>query len=336
MHRTNAVPPRRARRIAHRMLVVGGLAGILLATFVPASPAATVDDAGWWDRNNGVPLNGAPPPAEGALRVANDPTGPSAVAAVRIQLDPGEDQPRLVLRVTGDPAPATSGFLACVPTEAWEGDSGGPWGERPIADCERGRAGGQVSADGTTVSFDLSILQDDRVVDLVIGPVATAGNPVGDSFAVDFAAPTAADVVTNRTAATTTSTTMAPSTDFDSAPVVSPVPDSGGFTPPPGAGVPATIPPTTATTPSPVPETDDGAAPPLSPTDGVEETASGTPVEDTTGGRRLAGAGIATVIAAVGAYLWNAERNQIVRSGPVIGGLGAFRRERSEPAPDVS
>ncbi len=335
MHRTPSSRPRLARRVVHRLLVAGGVAGVLLATFAPVSHAATVEDAGWWDRNNGVPLGGAAPPAEGALRVANDPTGPSAVSAVRVQLDPGEKQPTLVLRVTGDPAPATAGFLACAPEKPWTGDDGGPWGERPVADCDAGRAGGRVSADGTTVSFDLSILRVGDVVDVVIGPVATAGNPVGDTFVVDFAAPTGGDVTTNRTPATTTTTTTAPAPDFSSGPIADPSPASGGFTPPPNAGVPATIPAAPVTTVAPT--ADDAPAPTISPDDSGEEIAAGTPVEDPEGnGRRLAGAGIATVIAGVGAYLWNSERNKIVVAGPTIGGLGAFRRERTEPAPDVS
>lgn len=339
MH-ASAPRPRLARRVLHRGLVAAGAAGILVAAFAPVSDAATVADSGWWDRNNGVPLNGAPPPAEGALRVANDPTGPSAVAAVRIQLDAGERQPTLVLRVIGDPAPATAGFLACTPEAPWTGDSGGPWGERPVADCEAGRAGGRVSADGTTVSFDLTILAESGVVDAVIGPVAAAGNPVGDTFVVDFAAPAETDVVTVQSSSSTTTPTTSPSASptptFDSGSSGSGS-GSSGFTPAPSPGVPATIPAGTPTpdvaTPDTAP-TGDAAAPPLA--GPGEEIAADAPLESDTSGRRLAGAGIAVVIAGVGAYLWNAERSKVAMSGPVVGGLGAFRRERDESAPAVS
>lgn len=338
MHRSSTSRPRLARRVLHRSLVAAGAAGLAIAALAPVSDAATVADSGWWDRNNGVPLNGATPPPEGAIRVANDPTGPNAVAAVRVQLDADERQPVLVLRVTGNPAPATAGFLACRPEAPWTGDSGGPWGERPVEDCDAGRAGGRVSEDGTTVSFDVTNLVDAGVVDVVIGPVAASGNPVGDTFVVDFAEPTPADVVTSgspSTPTTTPTTAPSPPPTFDAG-TGSSSGGSSGFTPAPSPGVPATIPSPTPTV-APAPADDTGTtAPPITVAPAGDEIAADAPLDTSTGGRRLAGAGIATVIAAVGAYLWNAERTKIAVSGPVIGGLGAFKRERAEPAPDVS
>ena len=182
-------PPGTARRSREERLVtrtsrlvqvVGAIAVLVGVTMLPSLPfadAASVDDAGWWDRNNGVPLGGVAPPAEGVLRVANDPTGPSAVAAIRIALEPGESRPVLVLRVTGPTAPAGAGFLACRPKKAWKGDSGGPWGERPLADCEKGRVPGVVAEDGTTVTFGLASLVAGGVVDVVIGPAADGRQP---------------------------------------------------------------------------------------------------------------------------------------------------------------
>ena len=178
------------RALAAVLLVSGSFLGWTAA----AVDAATVVDAGWWDRNANALLPQLDPPPEGALRIANDPTGASAIAAVRFQLDEGEEDPSLTLRVAGDPVPDGAAFVACPAASAWTGASGAPLEEAPDADCEAGAALGLVAGDGTSVAFDLAQLARSATVDVVIGPSPTGESPVTDTFAVDFEAPLATDI----------------------------------------------------------------------------------------------------------------------------------------------
>lgn len=332
------------RRALAALLIVSGS---LLGWSAAAVDAATIADSGWWDRDANDLLPELDPPPEGALRVANDPTGTSAVAAVRFQLDEGEDDPSLTLRVTGDPVPEGAAFVACPTTSEWTGASGAPLAEAPEADCEAGTALGLVAGDGTAVTFDLTQLAQSATVDVVISPSPTGESPVTDTFVVDFEAPAATDVTAGGPgpavptvpdgsppgggggAATPTPTGTGAGSSGGS-PSFSPSSSSGGFTSPasPSVTVPApgASPVTTPGVTSPVTsaiDTEQAVAPPLEP------IASSS--------KRWIGLVTAAAIIGLGAYLWRADRARaVMTAGPVLGGLGPFVRERAGPAPDVA
>jgi len=327
------------RRILAAVLV---LAGSVLG-WTASADAATVVDVGWWDRNADALLPALDPPPDGALRVANDPTGPSAVAAVRFELEDGEADPTLVLRPADDPVPADAGFVACPATSDWEPAEGGPLADAPTADCEISAALGAVAADGTSVSFDLSTFPDAPVFDVVISPAPSGTNPVADTYAVDFESPTGTDVVAAgpapapggggggtaggapAPAAPATGSSSGSSSGFT--PPASP--SGGGFTSPgtPSVTVPSpTAGPGGATgggTSAPVVDASPVASPPLDVADDPNA--------------RWVGLVIAAAAIAVGVHLWRTDRERAaMTAGPVLGGLGRFVRERTAPAPDVT
>lgn len=332
------------RRALAALLIVSGS---VLGWSAAAVDAATVADAGWWDRNANDLVPALDPPPEGALRVANDPTGTSAVSAVRFQLDAGEDDPALTLRVVGDPVPEGAAFVACPTTSEWEGASGAPITEAPEADCEAAAALGLVAADGASVLFDLTQLDQSDTVAVLISPSPTGESPVSDTFAVDFEAPAAGDVTTS--GPLTAGPAAAPDGAFSGgggapapaagsgiggggSPSFTPSPSSsgGGFTSPaspsvtvPGAGAPTT---TIA----------GGTSPVTTPIDSEEALAP--PLDDVSGAsKRWIGLVTAAAIIGIGIYLWRADRARaVMTAGPVVGGLGPFVRERSGPAPDVA
>ncbi len=325
------------RRALAILLIAGGS---LLGWSAAAVGAATVDDAGWWDRNADALLPQIDPPPDGAIRVGNDPAGASAIAAVRFQLDEGEEDPMLVLRVVGDPAPATAALQACPATSEWTGEAGAPLSEAPTYDCEAGTALGLVA--GTTVSFDLSQLATSPTVDVVISPAPAGDDPVADTFTVDFEAPTPADITTG---GPTTAAPPVPSGSTSgggstgsptigggaapSSPSFTPSPSSGGFTSPagPSVTVPGVEAPTAGTSGTPTVTTpidsEQAVAPPLA--------------DATSSSKRWIGLVTAAAIIGLGAYLWRADRARaVLTAGPVLGGLGPFVRERSGPAPEVA
>jgi hypothetical protein len=176
-----------------RFGIVGAASGLLFAaafgfaaTVAFAAPLSP--DVGWWwvGRAGGpVPLQLDPAPSvpEGGLYVAVDPSGPSAVSAVRIRLEPDAADPVLTLDVSdsiGSPA-----VDACVATVAWTPVDGGVWDQRPKWDCAR-KVAGAVSADGSTVSFALASLVDDATIDVVLVPAAPAEDTPATAFSTAF------------------------------------------------------------------------------------------------------------------------------------------------------
>lgn len=325
------------RRALATVLIAGGS---LLGWSAAAVDAATVDDAGWWDRNADALLPQIDPPPDGAIRVANDPAGAAAIAAVRFQLDAEEEGPTLVLRVAGDPVPEGAALVACPATSAWTGEPGAPLSEAPTSDCEAGTALGLVGGDGTTVSFDLSQLAQEPVVDVVLSPAPTGENPISDTFTVDFEAPIESDITTRGPTPAVPSGTPSgggpgPAVGSgvgsgSSAPSFSPSAPSGGSSAP--ASPTVTVPPAgspAAGAPS--------ASPPATVAIGAEEAVAPPIGATTSSSKRWIGLVTAAAILGLGAHLWRADKARaVMTAGPVLGGLGPFVRERSGPAPDVA
>jgi hypothetical protein len=170
---------------AASVALFGAVAGFA-ATVAFAAPLPP--DVGWWwvGRAGGpVPMQIDPAPEvpEDGFYVAADPSGPSAVSAIRIRLEPDANDPVLTIDVSdtiGTPA-----LDACVATAAWTPVDGGVWDQRPPSDCTL-KVPGAVSADGSKVSFALAPLVDDGTIDIVLVPAAPAeGTPAVFSTAFD-------------------------------------------------------------------------------------------------------------------------------------------------------
>ena len=116
-----------------RFLVAAGVVvGAVVLTVQPA-PAQAPDAQGWW-WIGGSPVGLAPPyvPADG-LYVANNPSGPEAVSAVRFALAGGGSAGTLTLVLAGD-ARGTPLVGLCRLTTDWQGVQGGALSAAPA--CE--------------------------------------------------------------------------------------------------------------------------------------------------------------------------------------------------------
>ena len=158
----------------------GPFAGLCLLTAPAAHAVDNLESGVWWRNETGAAALPAPSqvPA-GGLWVSSDPSGPSAISAVRFSLSDTEAYPTLTLRVanlTAAPAtPATSGslpVLACEVVSPWTAPATSPgvWSARPTYDCTKGSVPGQLSPDHSTLAFDLTNLPAAQRYDLALVP----------------------------------------------------------------------------------------------------------------------------------------------------------------------
>ena len=168
---------RRTVRILLVAAMVLGAAAVVSAR-APAHAVQGLESGYWWQAQpNGAPLP-APPnvPAKG-LWVSGTDAAPSAIAAVRFQLADTETAPALVMKVHSQVPPAQLSaatsvapvVLACPSTHPWTPASAGAWSARPTYDCAS-PAHGNLSADGSTLTFDLTSLVTNGTVDVVFVP----------------------------------------------------------------------------------------------------------------------------------------------------------------------
>lgn len=117
--------------------------------------------------------------------MANDPTGPAAISALRYRGDIGAGD--LTLRFA--PGSTTTGpVVACPALSEFEPVEGGSWNDRPAHDCERLSLTGRLSADGTAMEFTIPqgfVPFGERVLDIVLLPAPGSGDP----FSLIFAPP---------------------------------------------------------------------------------------------------------------------------------------------------
>lgn len=281
--------------------------------------------------------------------MANDPSGPSAISALRYAAADGTGG-TLRLRFAGRPT-GTPAIAACRVTGSWTPAANGPMSSAPSYDCSDGVAA-VVAPDMTTVSWRLpATFASSGSLDVALVPARGAGvfqaafqKPGADSFLAEPAA------VPEETAPPV------------AAPEPAPVPGMATDTGPP-AGAPASA---TLDLP-PVPE----VAPPPAPADSVQAPVSvPTPTEVPVPGEaafgnvgfpqpRLVGGSRAdqilgfSLLAAVGVALWllsgrpasaprligGARRAPAVATAPVraeagprivrVGGIGRFARPRT-------
>jgi hypothetical protein len=165
----------RGRRTAARMgagLAALGLAGTGWAAFAPAASAVSSIQTGYWSS-----LPAAPQVPSGGFEVGSNPSGAHAVAAIRFTLAAGEAVQTVTLKVAQAQPQNQVAIKACpvAPRSAsWAPPSGGGPGassDAPAFDCSGGVVTGTLSSDGTTMSFDLSLMHfEDNTVDIELSP----------------------------------------------------------------------------------------------------------------------------------------------------------------------
>ena len=152
-------------RRVRRVLIVFG---VLVAVLMPGvrTRADSADQQGWWNklRQSGVPAPAPPDAPDGGLYVAADPSGPSAIAALRFSGDlPGT----LKLKVAPSNAPTGTSVSVFPATSAWTPVQNGNWEDAPTFNGA-GSVTGKL--DGTTMTWTLpaSFPRRGGVVDLVL------------------------------------------------------------------------------------------------------------------------------------------------------------------------
>jgi hypothetical protein len=235
-----------------------GLAGllVLVGSSLALDPAAaasatSIDQTGWWwklQTNPDVLLPGPPTVAAGQLYIQNVPSddGATAVAAVAATLEPGEAKPILTLRVApnGDVGATEAVVLACQAGSQWQSGDAQAWSTKPQPACDPGGVAGKRSEDGATWTFDLTALQFNDKVNVVLVPGSDDGTN-GAPFSLTFESPNADDIQTSPGDPPITPPQTAPPID---AGVVPPA-DGGSFTAPPVDSGGITLPPVDAALP---------------------------------------------------------------------------------------
>jgi hypothetical protein len=187
------------RRRARRRFVPA-LALVLAAVIAPvALPLAAVGaaeelDHGWWWAGRPsetvlVALDPVPEVPEGGLYVSSDPSGPTGVSALRMELDDGAAD--LVLTLEIDDSVGTPLIDACPASTSWKAADGGSWDQRPQPDCGRARVTGEPSDDGSSLVFYLDPLLQGSTLDIVLTPGKPSDAVVAPAFGTAFKAPSA-------------------------------------------------------------------------------------------------------------------------------------------------
>jgi hypothetical protein len=196
-------------RRRRRMLLAAGVLMVLGSSLsldpAQASSATAIDDSGWWwavQTNPDVTLPGPPTVAAGQLHVEGAPTGATAIAAIAATLADGEAKPILTLAVAagGDAGGDGAILLACQAGSAWAGGDAQAWPTKPQPACSPGGVQGTRADDGTSWTFDLTALQFNNKVNVVLVPGTVEGQPEGtngSAFSLTFEPPTADSLQTS-------------------------------------------------------------------------------------------------------------------------------------------
>jgi hypothetical protein len=214
-----------------RIAVVAAMvvvAGAVVSSRGPAQAVQGVESGYWWQgQPDGAPLPAPPTVPANGLWVSGNQAAPVAIAALRIQLAPGETAPVLTAKINSSfpPAQVTSAanadqlvVMACPTNGAWKPAQAGAWSARPQYQCG-GAVNGTVSPDGTTISFDLGGVVTDNKVDVALVPGTGAAvipnvpglpaPPQPSGFDLTLQPVTAAQVQTSAGAASSTADTSA-------------------------------------------------------------------------------------------------------------------------------
>lgn len=146
---------------------------------VPTPPVTLPPSPGPGTPNPSVP--------EGGLWVANDPTGPAAISALRFAGDIGSG--RLTLTFAAG-STVVGPMVICPSLVPFTPVAGGAWSDRPADDCSRLSISGIIANDGLTVSFDIPqgfAAPGADALDILVLPSPISGDP----FSLYFEAPSA-------------------------------------------------------------------------------------------------------------------------------------------------
>lgn len=165
----------RSQRLAARVGAAGAglcLIGTAWAAFAPQASAVSAIQTGYWSS-----LPAAPQVPSGGFEVGSNPSGSHAVAAIRFTLADGESVQTLTLKVAQAQPQNQVAIQACpvaARSASWAPPSGGGPGtlsDAPVPDCSGGLVTGTLASDGSTMTFDLSLVHfEDSTIDIVLSP----------------------------------------------------------------------------------------------------------------------------------------------------------------------
>jgi hypothetical protein len=188
-----------------RLAIVASALVVAAAWLVVTAPtgraAGALTTAWWWQGEPSTGAVPAPPTVpDGGVWVSSNPTGPQAVAAIRVPLDAGDTAPVLTLTVHQAAPPGPLDLAAYPTTSVWSAGPAQAWASRPAYNATAVSATGAMSSDGKTVTFDLSALVTGSDLDIVLAPTLSAAppsplppppQPVPPTFDVTFEKPDA-------------------------------------------------------------------------------------------------------------------------------------------------
>lgn len=351
---------------ASRLVRLGLAAGVAVAWTVGAGGVAHADApdlAGWWYKANQAPFNTVkpPPPPPDApsdgLYLANDPSGPAAVAALHFTVAGGGGSPTVTLKAaSGSVFGTVTPIKACPTGGSWSPAQAGDWGSAPSADCAKAGGGvdGMASSDGTSMSWKLTdaFLPDPTDYDMVFEPQGSVPFRVGiqkpDASALTGAAGGDASTGATDTSATGDASATSPDTgSSDASATATAVPDSSGLSsssassPSLDAGAGSPLPSVSSPTAAAAPAASAGPAP------AVATPAAAHSANSNDRGERVMAL---VLLCGLGAALWwfggQAERPPRLlgslggggdagttgaEAAAPIGGIGRFARPRTGP-----
>lgn len=237
----------RGLRVAAVAAMVWSVAGLGVA-----DASGQITDVGWWSRN---PLSSAP---EGGFAVGAAPDGPTAVAALRVDLGGGVDTLVLDVTPTTDMS-ALASLEVCLGADGWTAESGGAFDDAPTTTCAGSTVPFARAGEGWRADVSSLVQGSSGPVSIAVVPTAGSGTvPFEVSFSDARAMATGARSAPadSGSGGSTPSPTPAPSPSPAPAPAVggSPSPPpvvSGGSSPSPVVTTPAA--------PAPVPAAGEGA-----------------------------------------------------------------------------
>jgi len=326
---------RRRRRL---LLMAAGLLMVLGSSLsldpAQASSATAINDTGWWwalQTNPDVLLPGPPNVAAGQLHVEGTPSGATAIAAIAATLAEGEAQPILTLDVTagGDTGGDGAVLLACQAGSAWAGGDAKAWPDKPQPACTPGGVQGARAEDGTSWTFDLTALQFNDKVNVVLVPGTVEGQPEGangSAFSLTFEPPTAESLQTSPGEAPAPPTT--PLVDLG----VTPPADGGtvGFDTPSFDSGGVELPPVEAALPD-----DEQGITPVAPSvqDQTPLLPASVPVDPRSPHAR--GVGIALLLVGAGVVYATTRQQPVIGPEGIPGGLGRWVSPRWGSPPSL-
>jgi hypothetical protein len=175
--------------------LTGALTAALVLVPGVGALAEEPERTGWWSKlSAGGAALPQPTTGDGELRISNGVDGPMAFAAV-LYPGLGASAAVLTLQVEPDQTLGTPDLLACVTQDAqWPAGGNQPYDAAPGYDCDAGSAFGELSPDGTTLTFLLDATQQDPsgAWSLALVPTPDGSAP----FSLDLEKPAADAFVT--------------------------------------------------------------------------------------------------------------------------------------------